>query len=242
MLVRSWPTALLYAVLPLLVAGFTRQAFEVATAMSGTGSAAGASQAVPGQAIIFGTMLLAQLGYSFFEEQAWGTWDRLRAAPVAIGTVIAAKASVNWVHQVLQTSLLVLVGGALLGIPSGGSPLAVVAVAASLASALVAIGFVAFSVSTSNAQFNIVCYLGALLAAGFGGALVPFDLLPSWARAVGPYTPCYWAMEGFERALAQGATVADVARPCGVLVAVAVVGSAVGVAAFRPDRRRRAYA
>lgn len=241
MLARSWQIVAVYLVLPVVIAGFTREAFATVALVSGS-EASGIEQAVAGQAILFATMLLSQLGYAFYEEQAWGTWDRLRAAPVPLTQVVGAKLAVHWSHQVAQSVALVLVGGTVMGLSIEGSTVAVLAVAAAFGLAVAGAGFLAFVVSASNAQFNIACYLGALVVAGCGGALVPFDLLPSWARAVGPVMPSYWAMRGFEAAVAPGGSVAAVARHCGVLAGTGLALGAVGALAFRPDRRRRSYA
>lgn len=241
MLARTWQIAAVYLILPVVIAGFTRKAFATVALVSGSGGG-GVEQAVAGQAVLFATMLLSQLGYSFYEEQAWGTWDRLRAAPIPLGGVVGAKLAVHWSHQVAQMLALVVLGGTVMGLTIRGSTAAVLAVAAAFAVAIVGLGFLAFAVSSSNAQYNIACYLGALVIAGCGGALVPFDLLPSWARAIGPVTPSYWAMRGIEEAVAPGGTLAGVAGPCGVLLATGTGLALAGTWAFRPDRRRRSYA
>lgn len=241
MLRRNWILALVYVALPLLIAAFTREVFgavAVATGMPGNG----AEQAIAGQSTMFGVMLLSQLGYSFFEERAWGTWDRLRASPVPMASVVAAKLGVNWAHQMAQCLLLVAAGVTVFDLRIDGSIPAVLILAAAYAAALTALGFLLVAVVTSNAQFNVGCYLGALVLAGCGGALVPYALLPDWARAIGPATPSYWAMEGLTEAFAVGGSVGRVGWRAAVLGGVAVGALALGAVVFRPERRARSYA
>ena len=48
-------------------------------------------------------------------------------------------------------------------------------------------------------QANALAFGGLVLFGAIGGALVPINVLPRWARAVAPATPTYWAMRGFSQ-------------------------------------------
>src|SRR3954452_24921873 len=53
--------------------------------------AAGAAQSVPGMTVLFAFFLVGQVGYVFFREHAWGTWERLRATELAPRQIMIGK-------------------------------------------------------------------------------------------------------------------------------------------------------
>src|SRR5690349_3674508 len=53
--------------------------------------AAGTAQSVPGMTVLFGFFLVGQVGYAFFREHAWGTWERLRATDLSRPQLLGAK-------------------------------------------------------------------------------------------------------------------------------------------------------
>ena len=103
-------------------------------------------------------------------------------------------------------------------------------------------GLLVAAISATQAQFNAFAYLGALVLAGLGGALVPFTTLPGWAQAIAPVTPTYWAVSAFETVVVDGGSITDVTTEIGVLAIFAVVLFAAGAAMFNPDRRRSTWA
>jgi ABC-2 type transport system permease protein len=174
----------------------------------------GAAQSVPGMAILFGFFLVGQVGYAFFREHAWGTWERLRATGLSRTQVLGAKVAVPLGMFAIQFGILFGAGCVLFGLEVHGSVLALGAVAVALALTLTAFGVALVSLCRTFMAVTTLSNVGALVFAGAGGALVPFALLPAWLRAVGPFTPGYWAMRGFTYAIDGGR---------GVLVPVAVL-------------------
>jgi len=73
---------------------------------------------------------------------------------------------------------------------------------------------------------------GALIMAGFAGALVPFALLPPWAQAISPLVPSYWAMQGYKHAIFGGK---PVLLPVLMLLGFSLLSALVAVARFRFD-------
>src|SRR4051812_19472320 len=183
----------------------------------------GAAQSVPGITILFGFFLVGQVGYAFFREHAWGTWERLRATDLSRTQVLAAKVVVPLAIFTIQFAILFGAGFALFGLQVHGSVLGLAAVAGALALTLTAFGVALVSLCRTFMAVTTVANVGALVFAGAGGALVPFALLPAWIRAVGPFTPGYWAMQGFTHAIEGGAVLVPVLVLLGWAAVFAVI-------------------
>jgi ABC-2 type transport system permease protein len=183
----------------------------------------GAAQSVPGMTTLFGFFLVGQVGYAFFREHAWGTWERLRATDLSRTQVLGAKVVVPLAMFAIQFAILFGAGLALFGLKVHGSALGLAAVASALALALTAFGVALVSLCRTFMAVTTLANAGALVFAGAGGALVPFALLPGWIRAAGPFTPGYWAMLGFTHAIDGGGVLVPVAILLGWAALFAVI-------------------
>ena len=65
-----------------------------------------------------------------------------------------------------------------------------------------------------------------------GGGMVPLFAMPAWMQAVGTVSPVHWGILALEGALWRGFSPAELALPCGVLMATGVVGLAAGARLF----------
>ena len=113
---------------------------------------------------------------------------------------------------------------------------------AAYASCVIALILLATATFRTVNQLNGLQNVGAMLFAGLGGALVPFEALPGWAQAVAPFTPAYWAMEGHRAVFLEQGSVVDVLVPAAVLFAASAVLGALGVARFRVDETKEFFA
>lgn len=243
-LLASEPVAVsVYVVMPLLIVAFVRGAHAIALRyVEGRTGVNGAELAVPGQATMFGFMVLAAFGYFFLGEHGWNTWNRLRSLGVRPSEILAGKLAVNYLHQLIQFLLLVAGSMVLFDLRVRGSWGALFVLEAAAAAMIVGFGALAAAVARTQAQFNVFAYLGALVLAGFGGALVPATVLPEWARTVGPATPTYWAMRGFRAVLVDGRGLGAITLPALVLLAFALGFAAVAAWILDPDQRKSTYA
>jgi ABC-2 type transport system permease protein len=198
---------IMLTIMPLVLMALFKPVFE-----------SGAVQSVPGMTVLFAFFLVGQVGYVFFREHAWGTWERLRATDLKRRQIIAGKTVIPLVTFSVQFAVLFGLGHLLFGLQVRGSLPGLAIVAAVLALALTAFGVALVAACRSFMSVQAIVNIGALVFAGAGGALVPFVLLPAWIRAVAPYTPGYWAMEGFTRALQGPAAPADFVAPVGALL------------------------
>jgi ABC-2 type transport system permease protein len=216
----SFPVMML-AVMPLVGMVFMKSAFRTTMLADGIHHANGAEQAVPGIAVTFGTLLIGSVGYGFYREHAWKTWQRLRASPATTAEVMCGKVVVPMLMAACQFALLFGLGSLLLGLHLAGSWLALSLVAVAFSLFLIALGLAVTAVCKTVMQANAVTYVGGVLLACLGGALVPYSTLPGWAKAISPAVPHYWAMRGYQDViLGRGG---GIALPVAMLLAFAAV-------------------
>lgn len=229
--------------MPLVVMPLFRQVFRAPLVDSGFSDATGAELVVPGQMVLFGFFVGGSVGFSVFREHGWKTWDRLRSSAAPAPALLAGFAIPWIIIHVLYSLALLLAGGLVVGLRlNGGSPLAVLVMLVAYACCVIALILLATATFRTVNQLNGLQNVGAMLFAGLGGALVPFEALPDWAQAVAPFTPAYWAMEGHRAVFLEQGTVADVLVPAAVLIAAAAVLGALGVARFRVDETKEFFA
>jgi ABC-2 type transport system permease protein len=219
-------------VLPLVVMPFLRPAFKAAFHFAGLPKTTGAEQAVPGMAVTFGFFLVMNTCSIFFREHTWRTWDRLRASPAGTVEILLGKMVTPLVEFTLQFVLLFGLAGLLMGLHVRGSWLGLCAVGCAFAVFLVMTGIAVIGVCRTYMQANATVTAGALVMAGFAGALVPYALLPPWAQSISPLVPSYWAMQGYKHAIFGGQAVL---LSILMLFVFSLVSAVVAAANFRFD-------
>jgi ABC-2 type transport system permease protein len=224
--------------MPLVVMAFTKPAYSPALQSDGYAFATGAEQVVPGMAVMFAFFIVTFAGLAFFREHVWVTWDRLRSLPVSQTEIMVGKLVPQFALVVGQQLILLTAGGMLFGLTVRGSMVGLVLLV--LAFALFLMGFIVATVASCRTfqQLLAVSNLGAIGFAGIGGALTPLSTLPSWASAISPATPVYWAMKGFKHILLDGEGLTSVLPSVGVLTGAGVVLFAIGARRFRFDEHK----
>ncbi len=235
----------LMTVMPILLMAFLKPAYRLMFAATGAHHANGSEQAVPGMAITFGSLLVSDVGFGFFREHGWDTWDRLRVGGARSADLVFGKLAVPWLVLLVQQAVLFGAGAAAFGLRVRGlaAALALVLTILTLACYLCALAAALVSVSRTVTRFNTLASLLAFVLAGAGGALTPIGVLPGWARAAAMGTPTYWVMHAFHLILMDSAGLGT--RVLGSLVVVAAFAAVLGVVAgirFRVDDAKVAWA
>jgi ABC-2 type transport system permease protein len=240
---RHDPTPLMILVLmPLIVVPIFRSTFAAALERSGYTDVSGAEFAVPGQAVQFLFFLAPTVGFAFFREHGWNTWERLRASAASSADIVAGKAAPMVALGALQLAVMFGVGVVLLDLRVRGSAVGVVLVSAGLLACVVALGLAITAVARTLQQVSALGYLGATVFGAIGGALVPFSTLPGWVRAIAPVTPQYWAMRGYNALVLRGESLGAAVRPLAMLFGFAAAFVVVALARFRFDDAKTALA
>jgi ABC-2 type transport system permease protein len=216
--------------LPLIMVAFLNPVFQ---SMAGGQSGDGAAVALPGMAVLFSLFLIGHVGYLFFREHTFGTWERLRASPLSPIEVIAGKTAPVVALAVVQQLALFVLGMVLFGLRISGSVIALVAVAVALGVCLAAMGVAAAAYLRSAQRLNAISGVLAMVLGGLGGSLTPVASLPSWAQQAAPFSPGYWAVRGYRSVIVDGAGIADVGLPIAMLLVFAAVAAALAAVRFR---------
>lgn len=224
---------------PLVMIAFLTPAFEPVLAGEGFEGASGAAHAVPGMVVMFSFFAAGMVGFTFFREHGYGTWNRLRATPAGTLDIAVGKVVPTFLLVLAQQAALFVVGVVVFRLEIRGSVPGLALVAVSLALSLVALGVLFAAVLRSSEQLQAASSMTAMALAGLGGAFTPLSVLPSWAQAIAPATPTYWAMRGFRSVILEGVGVGAVVAPVAVLLAFAVACTTVATSRFRFDEAKR---
>ncbi len=161
----------------------------------------GPSHSVPAMASLFALMGTGAMGFSFFREHGWGTWDRLRIAPIRTIEIVAGKAIPMLAVTAAQQLILVAIGIGVfdLDVPGGAAQLVIAALACSVVYVSLAIALT--SLCRTVAQLNAASMLGTMAVAGAGGAIAQVPVLPGWVQAIAPASPVYWVIDAYRSVL-----------------------------------------
>lgn len=186
---------------PLFAMVLGKRLYQPTLMFEGLERPSGAEQAVPGMSVTFGFLFVGAVSYTFFREQAWNTWDRLRGSPVLLSEVVMGKAACILCQGLLQLAI-VFGGGALLtGLEVRGPWIVIAAIGIAFYLFVISVGLAVTAFSKSLLQASTIAYLVVLVLSFEAGAIVPPSILPGWAQALAPLTPGYWTMEAFRQAI-----------------------------------------
>jgi ABC-2 type transport system permease protein len=220
-------------VFPLILMAFLKPTYRLALLANGHPGANGSEQVVPGQAVANGFYVVGMTSFAFFAEHAWNTWDRLRASCATSLEIVIGKATPRLLVSFLQFLAVFAIGAPLFGLHSQGPLLALVPLVMSFSACLVCLGVLITALARTIQQATALAFGGLVLFGAIGGALVPMDTSPSWARAIAPATPTYWVMRGFRSVILAGDGLAALALPIAVLLSMSAAFLAVSLARLR---------
>ena len=228
-------------VFPLITIAFLKPALRPALVQSGHPDANGAEHVVPGQAAMSAFFLVSLITFAFFTEHAWATWDRLRASAATSFEIVVGKTLPRVALGIAQFAVILVGGVVLFDLNIRGDALALVPLVIAFSICLVLLGVAVTALCRTAQQANSFGYLGMVLFGAIGGAFVPFNLLPAWARAISPATPTYWAMRGLRAVILDGRGFGAVVRPSVVLVAMTALFAVVALRRMRFDETKTGW-
>jgi ABC-2 type transport system permease protein len=234
-------TVVFLVVMPLLMVALMRGLFASALAAEGFGRANGSEFAIPGMAVGFAAFGAGFVGFSFFRDHGWGTWDRLRATAATSVDLMVGKLAPSVVMTIVQLGLLFALGPPLFGLRINGSIAALALVTVVLALSLSAFGMAITALSRTMNQLNALGSVGAFAIAMIGGAWVPVSSMPGWAQALAPIMPSYWAMKGYQSVILERGGLPDVVVPILVLIGFGVLFTILAAAKFRLEDTKAYY-
>lgn len=181
---------------------------------------------------VVGTLMTAM---NIVREKELGTLDQLSVTPLSQGTFMAAKLIPFWIIALVELSLGLIVARFAFHIPMIGSiALAFVAAGIYLIAAL-GIGLFISTLAETQQQAMFVTFFIIMVYLLMSGLFTPVRSMPVWAQWLAQLNPVKHFIEIMRGVLLKGATLADIARPLGIL---ALFGVTVLTLAVREYGRR----
>ena len=165
-------------------------------------------------------------------ERTRGTLMRLRVAPIARRDILLGKAVGCLLTILIVTSVLMLIGAVVFHVrPNSLALLAAALISAAVC--FVGIMMIIASISPSQRGVSGLGWAIMMLMSMTGGGMVPLFAMPAWMQSVGSVSPVRWAIMALEGSIWRDFTPAQMMLPCGILLAVGLVGFTVGTRVFR---------
>lgn len=168
---------------------------------------------------------------SIVSERTKGTLVRLRAAPISGAQILGGKALACFLTAAgVSATLLAIM--TLLGVRAP-SPMLLVAAVLAASCCFVGLMMAFAAVSRTESAASGLGWAAMLVMAMLGGGMVPLFVMPEFMQRVSVVSPMRWTVLALEGAIWRGYSAADLALPCGILLAIGAAGFAAGAAAFR---------
>jgi len=205
---------------------------QTVTQPAGTQALTGTSYYAPAMGIFFMFFAIGFGARGFFLERTGGTLERLTAAPIGPGTILAGKSLATFVYGVASLGTVAVVTSLVFG-ANWGPPLVVLALI--LAMALTMVGLTALVITAARTERQ-ADGLASMLTFGLvllGGNFVFIGGAPPLVRSLALLTPNGWALRAFTD-LAGGA-----AWTAAMVPLMAILAFALGTGAIAFLLRRR---
>jgi ABC-2 type transport system permease protein len=192
-----------------------------------------AGQIVPGYAVMFAMFSVLSAAGGILEEKERGTFKRLLISPIPQWSLLGGKLVAQFIIGVGQIGLMFIFGALAFRMDLGNSPLGLLLITLALCWATTSLGILLVAVIRSRKQIHPITTLVILGSSAIGGAWFPLFLMPKVVQGVARVTLVAWAMEGYNRLMILGGSLADVWVNIGVLVLYGAICFAVGLKLFR---------
>ena len=190
-------------------------------------------QVVPGYAVMFAMFTVLSAAGGILEEKERGTFKRLLIAPIPQWSLLGGKLLAQFLMGVGQIALMFLAGALVFHVKLGSSLLGLALITLATCWATTSLGILLVAVIRSRKQLHPITTLIILGTSAIGGSWFPLFLMPKAVQRVGRITLVAWAMEGYNRLMILGGSLADVWVDIGVLVLYGAVCFGVGLKLFR---------
>ncbi len=181
-------------------------------------------QHIPGFSLMFVLMgVLFGVAFGFRDELEWGTFTRLRAAPVPRAAVVGGKLLARFVVGAAQLLLLFSFGHLAFGISLGRSLPTFLLLVAVIVFSLVGFSLLVSAFARSREQIIPLGLAAVMLVCSLGGCWWPLYQEPEWLRQFAWATPTAWAMDGIHDLILRDRGLVEILPSLGALSAYGAV-------------------
>ena len=158
----------------------------------------GYAHSFAGMSIQFILFMGLDAGIGILLARRMGLWNRLLAAPVSMGTILAGRALSSAVIALGMLAFVYLVGGMFFKVQIAGSVAGFVLLCLCVALFTSMFGlFVAAFGKTPEAARGLATF-ATLIMVMLGGAWVPAFIFPQWLQTLTLIVPVRWAVDGLD--------------------------------------------
>jgi ABC-2 type transport system permease protein len=160
---------------------------------------------------------------SLVRERHSGTFYRLKTAPLTRAQILAGKGLACFLACSFVLTLMLSIAVLGLGVRVQNGPGLVLA---AVCSAICFTGIMMFlsTLGESEQAASGMAWGVMTMMAMLGGGMVPLFAMPGWMQTASNVSPVKWGILAVEGGIWRGFTMADMARPCAVLVAIGAAG------------------
>jgi ABC-2 type transport system permease protein len=176
---------------------------------------------------IFGCV--SAFAMSLVTERVFGTYLRLRVAPITRAEILAGKGLACFLACAIVSAFLLALGRVVFGVRVLDPLKLSVAIAASSACFVGLMMFASVLGRTERAVAGSVWAIMMPLAM-LGGSMVPQFVMPGWMQTVGSVSPVKWTIRSFEGAIWRDLPWSEMLAASGILIAMGAVLYAIGLA------------
>jgi len=176
---------------------------------------------------IFGCV--SAFAMSLVTERVFGTYLRLRVAPITRGEILAGKGMACFLSCAIVSVVMLALARAVFGVRVLDPLKLTLAIAASSACFVGLMMFASVMGRTERAVAGSVWAIIMPLAM-LGGSMVPQFVMPAWMQTVGSVSPVKWTIRSLEGAIWRDLPWSEMLAASGILVAMGAVLYAIGLA------------
>jgi ABC-2 type transport system permease protein len=169
----------------------------------------------------------------FLDERELGTLSRLLTTPTSRTLLVVGKVVGIYATVLLQAAIMIGFGVFLFHVPWGDDPLGVILIVTTFGLAATGLGIMISTLARTRGQVSALTAVGATAMAMLGGAYWPLDIVSPAMRTIALLTPVGWAMTGLTDVVVRAQGAGQAVLPSAVLLGMAAVFLAVGVARLR---------
>jgi ABC-2 type transport system permease protein len=190
-------------------------------------------QVVPGYAVMFAMFSVLGGAGAILEEKERGTLKRLLIVPLPKVALLGGKLVAQFLVGVVQIALMFAFGTLLFRVSLGDSILGLVLLTLATCWATTSLGLLLVAIIKSRKQIHPITTLIILGSSAIGGSWFPLFMMPKAVQQVARVTLVAWAMEGYNRLMILGGSLADVSVDIAVLILYGAACFAIGLKLFR---------
>jgi ABC-2 type transport system permease protein len=176
----------------------------------------------PSNLVLFTFVNTIVVGSFLARDRKQGITLRMLATPHGTGTILAGIGASVLAFSLLQSALILGIGGLVFGV-GWGDPLGVVPLVVLFAVVSTAVGLLVGSIVSDPEQAQAAGVPIAIALGMLGGCMWPLEIVPPVMRMIGHVAPQAWAMDGWIALIFEREGVGGIAVELAVLSTFAVV-------------------